>query len=153
MHHNSFRAMLEQQGVPEIGNPAILFTLRKHGENPPMTQREIADELGIAPPTVAVSIKRMEKAGLVCKKTDRQDLRKNYILLTDAGIAHIDTCTAAEQRVSLQAVSGFSAEETELLRGFYMRMIENLHVLAGRYPGEYGPHCKGAAPIHNENEE
>ena len=50
-----------------------------------LSQREISEELGISPPTVAVSVKRLEKSGLVERQEDAKDQRRCRIYLTTQG--------------------------------------------------------------------
>ena len=44
-------------------------------KNPGIAQKDIAKALNIEPPTVAITIKRMEKDGLVTRKNDLYDRR------------------------------------------------------------------------------
>lgn len=133
MHHGCMRHQFEKRGLQDVGNPAILFILRRYGDGP-VTQRQIADKLGISPPTVAVSIKRMEKAGLLRKETDADDLRKNCITLTEKGKALTDESIAAEREIYHRIVEGFSPEEQETLCGYYLRMIGNMRGFGCRAP-------------------
>lgn len=134
MYHGCMRYELERRGIPEFGNPAILFILRRQVDGRPVTQREIADRLGVAPPTVAVAVKRMERAGLLRKKADETDLRKNWITLTDKGKSFTDSCQAAEGELYRQIMEGFTQEEAEALHGFYLRMMSNMQSLGCRWP-------------------
>ena len=50
-----------------------------------LSQREIAKILHIKPPTVNVSIQRLEKAGFLYKKPDEKDQRVTRIYMTEKG--------------------------------------------------------------------
>lgn len=139
MHHGCMRAELERRGLRESGNPAILFVLGKWAKGEPVTQRQIADRLGVAPPTVAVSVKRMEKAGLLRKQADETDLRKTWISLTEEGAALIGELAAAEKVIYRRIIDGLSAQELEVMRGVYLRMIENMCAIGGRLPDSLKP--------------
>lgn len=138
MHHGSMRYEMEKRGLQDLSNPGILFFLhhRQQGDQP-VSQKEIADHLGIAPPTVATSVKRMMKAGLVTKEPDRQDQRRNNIFLTRRGRDLIDQWAVVEQLVTDKIIEGFSPEEQAALRGYFTRMIVNLGKMGGRHPS----HC------------
>lgn len=49
------------------------------------TQTELAKKLGISNASVGISVRRLEKAGLVKKSTDQSDLRATNIELTEKG--------------------------------------------------------------------
>lgn len=133
MHHSCFRYELEKRGL-DTANPQILFILRHAGSRVPMTQKGIADQLGIAPPTVAVAVKRMEKAGIVRKEADENDLRKNRVTLTERGKTLTDECLAADRIIFRKVIEGLTPEEIKALEGLYMRMICNMGKLGARHP-------------------
>lgn len=138
MHMGAIRHELEQRGIHEIASPGILFMLYHatvHENLPGLSQKRIADMMGVAPPTVAVSIKRLERNDLLTKKADETDLRRNIITLTAKGRFYAEECLAAERAIYGQVVDGFTAEEITRLSGFCRRMIGNL-----QGPGVRGPH-------------
>ena len=73
--------MLKDSGV-YFGQPPILDFLEKNGV---CTQNELAKALEVSPASIAVSIKRMQKNGVVEKIADDNDLRCNRISLTEKG--------------------------------------------------------------------
>ena len=73
--------MLKDSGV-YFGQPPILDFLEKNGV---CTQNELAKALEVSPASIAVSIKRMQKNGVVEKIADENDLRCNRISLTGKG--------------------------------------------------------------------
>ena len=58
------------------GQPIMLMHLYDKGET---TQKELAGFLNCSPAAVAVSIKRLEKKGLLEKRVDSADMRYNKI--------------------------------------------------------------------------
>ena len=50
-----------------------------------LSQREIAEHLRIKPPTVNVTVQRLEKAGFLFRKADEKDQRVSRIYLTEKG--------------------------------------------------------------------
>lgn len=46
------------------------------------SQKELARQLGVKPPTVTVSIQRLEKSGLLIRKQDEKDQRVSRIYLS-----------------------------------------------------------------------
>ena len=53
--------------------------------NPEATQQELATVLFVSPASVAQSTKRLQKAGLLEKESDPENLRKNRLRVTAAG--------------------------------------------------------------------
>ena len=51
------------------------------------SQKELASQLGVKPPTVTVSIQRLEKIGIIVRKQDEKDQRISRIYLTEEGKA------------------------------------------------------------------
>ena len=103
-HRNAVQAELSAAGLQEVGHPLLLCILRSAGERCPdgQAQRELAELLNISPPAVAASLKSL------------------------------DDCFACLQRVTRRMFTGFTTEEQAVMRGFYLRMLENLQApLAG----------------------
>lgn len=124
MYHRYSRAELDCQGLAEVSHPHILFTLLHLGGT--ATQKELADLLGISAPTVAVSIKRMVKVGILTKTQDTQDLRRNTITLTEKGKKLIHLCKQVFDQIDHDVFEGFSDDEKLILAGYYQRMLENV---------------------------
>lgn len=91
-----------------------------------MSQKEISQKLNISPPTVAVSIKRLERAGFLERKTDEKDQRKSRIYLTEEGRDMIRKSKAYIEENEKVLFKGFSESELCLLRRFFDQMIFNL---------------------------
>ena len=67
--HYVVRRALKDSGV-YFGQPPILDYLAKNGTG---TQNEIAKALYVSPASVSVSLRRMQKAGLIEKAADETD--------------------------------------------------------------------------------
>ena len=112
----------------------LLFILRNEAENMVASQKEIASKLGISAPTVAISIKRMEKAGLVQKIADETDLRRNLITLTQKGQQLIDESQKELDKIDEKMLNGFPQQEKEQLKMFILRIIYNLEEMGAQPP-------------------
>ena len=55
--------LLSDRGI-HFGQPPLLFTLRQLGR---CSQKDLAKSLCVSPASIAVSLKRMEKAGLIMR--------------------------------------------------------------------------------------
>ena len=120
LHQAHRKRVMEEQaerGLADLGSPMLLLVLL-YGEKAGRiySQREVAHLLRLAPATVAVSLKSLERSGYVERRADEKDARRNQVGLTDKGRRAVD------QRM----LAGFSPEEREQLNGFFHRMMENL---------------------------
>lgn len=135
-HHCMMHKEFEQRGLSKASHPFLLFVLADTGPGASLSQREIAEKLGVAPSSAAVSIHRMEKAGLLSKKTDKTDSRRNQITLTPKGRQLVEECKAAFEDIDRGMFAGFSKTERENLRLYYIRMIHNLEAMGAQIPSE-----------------
>lgn len=90
------------------------------------SQVEIADYLLVTPASIALSTKRLEKAGFLTKRVDSDNLRCKKIYLTDKGREITDKCGEIFDSVDSQMLQGFSEEELSQLSIFLERMMKNL---------------------------
>lgn len=107
------------------GQPPIMDYLTEHGES---TQRDIAEALRISPASVAVSVKRMVKAGLLEKTADEHDLRFNKIKITQKGMEANCACREEFDRIDRQMFTGFTEEELGQFSDYLHRIYDNLSV-------------------------
>lgn len=114
--------LLEEKGI-YFGQPPILCYLSK---NPNATQKEIADSLNISPASVAVSVKRMEKTGIISRETDKDDARRNNLSLTEKGRELEKYARQTFSGVDSAKISGFTEEEIHLMLSLIQKMNDNL---------------------------
>lgn len=76
-HRNCIHEIMESEGL-FYGQLPILEVVKKLGS---CTQKEISKELGVTPPSVTTSVKRLVKKGYLEKKTDENDLRNTQLQL------------------------------------------------------------------------
>ena len=105
------------------GQPIILEYIKEHNL---CTQKELADSLHISPASVATSIKRLEKSGFVKRSTDKDDVRKNRLALTDEGLKTLTDFRSICDETDKKMFEGFSEEECQLLCNFLRRLYNNL---------------------------
>ncbi|HMK92842.1 MAG TPA: MarR family winged helix-turn-helix transcriptional regulator [Thermoleophilia bacterium] len=66
-------------------HPGQFFCLRAVSAHDGISQRELADELHVAPPSVSRMLQNMERAGLVERRDDEHDQRVTRVYVTDRG--------------------------------------------------------------------
>ena len=81
----SNRQLMGRRLTEHGGHPGQTFCLRVLAETDGITQRDLAERLNVTRPTVTVMLQKMEKAGLVERRSDDADQRYTRIYLTKAG--------------------------------------------------------------------
>jgi len=117
-----FNESLAEQGLFS-GQQDILFALiEKEG----ITLGELAKELGVSCATASVSVKRMEKAGFVIKKEDRDNARIIRLYPTEKAKSAPEK--TKEKMDSMEAVikQGMTDEEQKQLICLLEKAIQNL---------------------------
>lgn len=105
------------------GQKIILdFILR----NDRCTQKEIAERLFVSQPSIAASVKRMEKAGLITREQDEKDLRINRLSATKKGAELAEKCRMDFDAVDNGTFNGFTEEELKAIKNYLDRMILNV---------------------------
>ena len=122
MHYLRTHILLSEIGVYH-GQPPLLFTLEK---NDGLSQREIADILKIAPSTITVMLKRLEKSGIIFKRQDTKDQRISRVYLTEEGKDKSKKTKKAIKGLSEECFDGFTLEEKEEFKKLLTKMGNNL---------------------------
>lgn len=122
MHMTRVHRLLCRHGL-HFGQPQILHAVRHLNC---ASQKELAETLRVSPASVAMSVKRMQKAGLVEKTVNENDMRENRIRLTEKGREIVDESLFEIVSSEKQMLSGFSADEVAILGGYLDRMHQNL---------------------------
>lgn len=90
------------------------------------TQTEIAENLQVSAPSIAISIKRMEKNGLLKKVRCANDSRTNRISITAKGLKFASKCRITFDAIDARMFSGFTAKECDDLCRYIDRLIANM---------------------------
>lgn len=113
--------------LSELGlHPGQVHLLKFLLENDGTEQREISRKLQVKPPTVTVSIKRLQAAGLLTKKADPRDQRLYRVYLTDKGRQVSEQTKHIIKTQEELMLQDFSDSELCLLRRFLEQMCDNL---------------------------
>jgi len=113
---------LSAHGVA-VGQFAILLLL---WEEDGLTQAELGRRAAVEQPTIANTLIRMERDGLIRRQPDPADRRRAFIYLTDHARGLETPLTAAAQAVLTQATRDLSPDDQAALLVGLRRMITNL---------------------------
>lgn len=97
-------------------------------QNDGQTQAQLAEQLAVEPPTVTKMLQRMESAGLVTRKPDKQDRRAQRVYLTAKGKRLRQRVDKLLNKLANQTIDGLSARQQATLRSMLDRITENLSV-------------------------
>jgi DNA-binding MarR family transcriptional regulator len=105
------------------GQTPIMFALwRQDGQ----VQKDLANSLHLTPPTLTVTLQRLEKAGLIVRKKDSADQRISRVYLTEPGWRLKEQVMQCIRETDAVSFRGFTPEEEELLLAFLDRVTDNL---------------------------
>ena len=105
------------------GQGPILDYIEQH---PGCTQADAAEGIGISAPSIACSVRRMEKAGLIKRTADECDLRRNRLELTEKGRKNHIRIKELFRELDEAMLYGLDGAEKQLLISFLDRMTANL---------------------------
>src|ERR1700704_1954798 len=94
------------------GHKVLLLELEGEG---PRTQAQLAGASGYEPPTITMSVRQLESAGLVLRRPSPTDGRATIVELTDEGRALLPRLRSAWHAVAEQTVGGLASTPLEHL--------------------------------------
>ena len=94
--------------------------------NEPISQKQIAEKFGISSAAIAVTLKKLEKKGLIQKTPDDKDGRFNRILLTDQGVNLTKITHKVFSDIDRLMFQGLSEKELEIFITCHEKMQANL---------------------------
>ena len=94
------------------GHKLVLLELESAG---PRTQAQLAAASGYEPPTITLSVRQLEAAGLVVRRSSPTDGRATIVELSDQGRALLPKLKAAWRTVAEQTVAGLTATPIDQL--------------------------------------
>ncbi len=120
--HARMHALIGQIGLHR-GQSLVLKAL--WGQNG-RTHSELADLLFVRPATMSNMIKRMEKSGLVERRSDKDDQRVSRVYLTDAGYEIRGQVRQVWTEFEGQVFQGFDPDELVALQHSFEQIQSNL---------------------------
>ncbi len=104
--------------------PAQLMLLEWVGDQAGCRVQDVAAGLGLTPPTVSVSLRRLEQLGLLRREPDPVDKRALRLFLTAAGEALYRRVREFQHNRARRFLAGLTAEEQETLLRLWARALE-----------------------------
>lgn len=105
------------------GQPALLALVARGTR---LSQKEIAEELMLAPSTVNIMLGRMERAGWVARSRCEGNGRCTTVSITPAGTELFERMLALEATITDEIFVGFTDEERERFVDLVDRLAMNM---------------------------
>lgn len=94
--------------------------------NPGCMQADISKKLRVTPSAVTQSTKKLEAAGMIEKRTDKDNLRVKRMYITDKGIRTSEKGTQIFDEVDVNMFEGFTKEDISQLDKLLNRVCGNI---------------------------
>ena len=127
IHTNRLHRLMMEDQISKLGIHAsqhhILVII---ANNKSICQKDIADKLEISSAAVAVSLGKLEAAGLITRSQSFEDARMNHISMTDKGSALLKQSKQAFDSLDDEIFNGIADEELEIMNGLLARLNDNI---------------------------
>lgn len=100
-----------------------LFWLDRHGEG--ITQRVLAEKMGIEGPTLVRLLDNLERSGLVERQPSPTDRRANILRLTAKARPVVKAINRVAEEIRAELLDGLDDEAVEAAQSVLQRMAEN----------------------------
>jgi DNA-binding MarR family transcriptional regulator len=101
----------------------ILGLLHDHGG---LAQRELVQEMGVAPSILVTLLNPLEADGLVARERDPADRRRHLVTLTPAGERQLASASRAQKETEDALFASLDDEQREHLRALLLVMRDGL---------------------------
>lgn len=102
--------------------PALVMLYQKDG----LTQADLCKLINVEQPTMANTLNRMERDGLIKRVTDSEDKRRSRVHLTDRANDFRDALMDKARAVPHQALESMNSADQDKVFNLIGQMIENL---------------------------
>ena len=121
------RRILLQKSASDVGLysgqlPIMKYVVRHNS----CSQIEIARALQLSPASVAISTKRLQRAGMLIKIVDEKNLRSKKLTATDKGLERTKACHKLFSAFNEKMFAGFDEAELTQLKDYLDRLIANI---------------------------
>jgi DNA-binding MarR family transcriptional regulator len=124
------RGMLHDELAAHRLTSGVWYYLWALWEEDGINQRELSERVRIKEASTTVTLRTMERRGLIRRLRNDDDRRSVKIFLTDAGRALQDRVMPIAVRSNQRALDGFSAADVIQMHAYMKRVIDNLGAYA-----------------------
>lgn len=91
-----------------------------------LTQRQLAEQAGVAEPSALTALRQMEELGLVTRQKVAGNQRQVRVFVTSKGASLRDDSVGAAEEVNRLALEGLSRDEVASARRVLIAIVDNL---------------------------
>jgi DNA-binding MarR family transcriptional regulator len=124
--HHAMVAHLDSRLAEHGISPSTWSFLRRLWDEDGLTQKELADALGLTPPTAVSAIDNLEQRGLVERRLNGSDRRKRHIYLTAEARQMVAELRPLAIEVNDIALADLSAAEAKQLMRLLHKVSDSL---------------------------
>jgi MarR family transcriptional regulator, organic hydroperoxide resistance regulator len=121
-HRSYVGELLAEHGL-HVGQDMVLVEL---WQNDGLRGGDLADRLGVEPPTITKMLRRLESCGLVERRADPEDARSLRVYLTGSGRALEEPVSRCWERAEHTVLAGMNAKDRQTFRKLLDRVKSNL---------------------------
>jgi MarR family transcriptional regulator, organic hydroperoxide resistance regulator len=114
--------LLAEHGL-HVGQEMVLVEL---WQDEGLRGGDLADRLGVEPPTITKMLRRLESCGLVERKANAEDARSLRVYLTGRGRALEEPVSRCWERAEQTVLAGMNASDRQTFRKLLDRVKCNL---------------------------
>lgn len=123
-HLSRYHAMKKMEALDlKPGQVGILFILNGEGS---MSQKKLAEKMGITPPSMTAAIRKLENRGYIVKEADTLDQRVFKIGLSDKGRECIERLKGIMDEIEGNVFRGITHDEKLFFRRLLFEIRKNL---------------------------
>lgn len=121
-----FTRAIERRLAPAGIATAYLPVLFALGDGTAMTQKALAQRAAVEQPTMAATLKRMERDGLVQRRPDPADRRSALVALTPLASGQLDSVQTVVEQINAMAMANLQPAEQQALLTHLLQVIAAL---------------------------
>ena len=121
-HRTHVGELLAGHGL-HVGQEMVLIEL---WQDDGLRGGDLADRLGVEPPTITKMLRRLESCGLVERRADQEDARSLRVYLTGQGQALEEPVLRCWERAEQTVLTGMNARDRQKFRRLLNRVKDNL---------------------------
>ncbi len=118
----AFHAVAEEMGAEYgKGHGKILRVLSRCDG---LSQKELAEQLGIRPQSLTDAVVRLEQQGAIVRTRSERDKREQMVRITDLGRERAEQVSLLHEQAAIRALTALNEEEKQFLMDILGRLIE-----------------------------
>lgn len=123
LHRSVLEKRISELGLHRTQQMLLNYLMRADGAS---SQKEIAQNFNVTPAAIAMSLKKMEKNGLIERRSSDTDNRVNVITVSKKGKALLEETRMVFTQIDEAMFDGMTEEEYREMRRIFDRMTDNL---------------------------